>query len=663
MTMKFSRPALWMAFASGLSAGPAMGAHELLDLSLEELSSVEVVSVSRKAQRLADTPAAVTVLTRDDIRRSGAQSIPEVLRQVPGVQVARIGSGRWAVSVRGFNNRFSSKLLVQVDGRSVYSPLFSGVIWESLNLMLEDVERIEVVRGPGASLWGANAVNGVINIVTRRASATLGSLVRLSVDDTGRAEAAVRQGVELDSGAAMRLYARSVNRAPFEMADGSSARDEQSGWRAGFRVDSPGVDRWRVDGEVFRQRSPEVVVLPVVGTLDSNFDYEGAHLSAHRGGTWLGGDTSLRASLDYTRMSLSANVETEVTGADIDFQHRLPLVGRHEWIWGLGLRYQHSETAAQPVPLSFSPAVSNLQTFSAFVQDEITLVPKRWRLSAGARLEARNTTRPELQPSVRLLWTPTNRDSVWWHWSRAARTASLGELHARFVLGFGPYPPFPQAATVAVPNSALGSEHLNALEFGFRHQMETGYVEAVAFRHRYTDLISNGFGRVNFAGTFPPAPDIELIRGNNAAAVAEGLELGLDAAINRHVRLGAAYTLMRVAYDTRGDAVQVAADADRANRNANHWLVLTAHFDLPAQQWVDVQWRYGGALRAQPAPGVDSYAVTDLRYARQLNPAFELSLTITNLFDERHTEFSSDYFPSPYAYDGRRVVLTGRWQF
>ena len=258
------------------------GTEHLADLAFEELVDVQVMSVSRKAQRLGDSAAAVTVVSAEDIRRSGARTIPDALRLVPGVQVAQIGAGRWAVSVRGFNSRFASKLLVQVDGRSVYSPMFSGVMWSALNLMIEDVARIEVIRGPGAALWGANAVNGVINIVTRSAHATQGGFVRGSIDDRGNPELAVRQGIGLDSGAALKLYAHSVNRASFMTASGGEARDEQTGWRTGFRLDSAtdGVGRWTLSGEAYRQRSPEQLQLAGLGAYTANFDFEGTICSS-----------------------------------------------------------------------------------------------------------------------------------------------------------------------------------------------------------------------------------------------------------------------------------------------------------------------------------------------------------------------------------------------
>jgi len=644
-----------------VTAFPPAQAAELADLSLEELSALEVVSVSRKAQRLADTPAAVTVITADDIRHSGARSIPEALRLVPGVQVARIGAGRWAVSVRGFNSRFASRLLVQIDGRSIYSPMFSGVTWTFETLMLEDVARIEVVRGPGASLWGANAVNGVINIVTRRATETPDALVRLSVDDSGRPEMAVRQGFGLGEAAAGRVFALSINRAPYERADGRSIEDEQTGWRTGFRIDSIERDRWRVSGEVFRQRSPEIMDLPTPGALSAVFDYEGAHVLGAQNWAWLGGEAMLRGYVDYLKMTLAPLATPTVITGDLDFQHRLAPRQRHEWIWGVGLRYQNADTESYGTLMRFQPSVTQQKAFSAFVQDEISLVPKRWRLSLGARFEARNDEQPEWQPSVRLMWTPNDRDSVWINWSRASREPSISELDASLVAGVRNIMGLPVTVR-SEANPRLEPEHLQAVELGFRRQLDVGSVEAVVFRHRYTDMIGTGGGALMLPPA-APAPTMYLVRNNDSKAVTEGLELSAEARLSRSLRLLLAYTALRVHFEDTGDPVQDGSDAVHAQQNPNHWLTLQGRFDLPRDQTLDLTLRHVGALGALAAEKVGTYTVLDANFSRRFSNHFELSLAVSDLFNEHHTEFNSDRVLSPYGYGGRRAVLTGRWQF
>ena len=653
--------ALVLAGCSGLAAAD----DGLMDLSLEELADIQVLSVSRKAQRLGDTAAAVSVLTREDIRRSGARNVPEALRLVPGVQVAQIGAGRWAVSVRGFNSRFASNLLVQVDGRSVYSPMFSGVFWNALNLMMEDIERIEVVRGPGASLWGANAVNGVINIVTRNAASTTGSMVRASVDDRGNPEVAVRQGLTLTGGAALRVYALSENRAPFETRNGASTRDEQTGWRTGFRVDSDvgEPDHWTISGEAYRQRSPEVLELGPLGSNYTPFDFEGAHLLAQRDWTSSAGQAALRAYVDYADVSLNGVASATVNTADLDFQHRLPVTGAHEWIWGVGLRHQSISAKSRVPVIMFDKSKTQQQIFSAFVQDEIVLVPRHLRLTLGARFEARNMGTPEFQPTVRLLWSPSDRDAFWTHWSRAARTPSYGERYTGLAVGVQAFPPFPMATLISEPEEGLRSESVNAFELGYRRQLDRGSVEFVLFRQRYSNLVGASFGGLRMPGLLPPTPDVLLARHNRGSAVTEGAELGSEMAVSQDLRLGLAYTVMRQNYDTTGDAILDGGNVTTANRNANHWLSLQARIDLSSRQELDLQVRHVGALKGQPAPGVDAYTVMDARYGYRFNQHAELTLSVTNVFDKRYSAYSSDYFPSSYAYDRRRFLLTGRWTF
>jgi iron complex outermembrane receptor protein len=282
MTIRFAHCFLVPALCCGLAAR-AQDAS-LADLSLEELVRLDVTAVSRKAQKLSDTPAAVTVLSAADIRRSGARSVPEALREVPGVIVAQIGAGRWSVGVRGGEGRFSNKLLVQIDGRSIYSPLFSGVFWEALDVVLEDIERIEVIRGPGASLWGANAVNGVINIITRKATATVGSLVSATVDDGGHSSLAVRQGISLGDAGALRVFAKGSELGGSRTRDGASEPDYNRGWLAGFRMDGAGsgVDAWTLQGNSSRRTSGEnIIATSLTGEpapLSLDFVFESASL-------------------------------------------------------------------------------------------------------------------------------------------------------------------------------------------------------------------------------------------------------------------------------------------------------------------------------------------------------------------------------------------------
>jgi iron complex outermembrane receptor protein len=315
----------------------------LADLSLEELVRLDVTAVSRKAQKLSDTPAAVTVLSAADIRRSGARSVPEALREVPGVIVSQIGAGRWSVGVRGGEGRFSNKLLVQIDGRSVYSPLFSGVFWEALDVMLEDVERIEVIRGPGASLWGANAVNGVINIITRKATATplVASCPPVWMT-RGTHPLRCARASDLGEVGALRVFAKGSELAGSRTRDGQTEPDYNRGWLAAsaWMVRGSGVDAWTLQGNVNRRTSGENINASTItgepALIPLDFVFESSSLLGRYNWGLAGGEASLQAYVDHQYANVGTYGRGTVNTADLDFQHRLVPSGSHEVMWGLG---------------------------------------------------------------------------------------------------------------------------------------------------------------------------------------------------------------------------------------------------------------------------------------------------------------------------------------
>ncbi len=663
-------------------AGPAVAQSDLAALSLEDLSRMEVTTVSRKVQRLADTAAAVTVLTAEDIARSGARSVAEALRHVPGLQAAQIGPGSWAVSVRGFNSRFSNKLLVQIDGRTVYTPFFAGVFWDAQNLIMEDIERIEVVRGPGASLWGANAVNGVINIVTRRAGATIGTLASLDVDDAGRVELAARQGFGQHDGAAGRVYAKNIHRTGFDDASGADLGNEQHGWAAGFRVDLPASGRgaWTVQGDAYSVNAPERLELLAgpVGfsfTTPLGFEYEGGNVQVS--GSWAvgEGEAQVRAYADH----LSAGVADQARGilntTDIDFQHRLAPVGVHEVIWGAGARHIAFDLdPAEPV-LTFSPESGTESVLSAFLQDEITLQPKRWKLTLGARVERNSLADTEWQPNMRLLWTPTDQDSIWAHVSRASRTPSLGEQYAQIIFGVSAIPAAFQppacvmagvtcgAAVVSAPSAdMLDAEKLTAFELGMRRQIGAGSIEAVAYRHEFRDLLVNELGAFAVPGSlgFPVIADQYVNRGNGGRAHVLGLELSFEMPLGPELRLSGAWSVQNA------DSGNGLADGSAGVEDAlPHQLAnLRMAFDLSRRHDMDVMWRYVGSLgEGRFGNPVPSYQAVDLNYRWRVTDRFDLSLYVQNLFDDSHPEFASDFFPAPQGYVARRAFLKGTVRF
>jgi iron complex outermembrane receptor protein len=354
-------------------------AIDLTALTLEDLMNIEVTLASRKGEKLFKTAAAISVLTRDDLRRSGATSIAEALRLVPGMQVGRIDANKWAIGARGFNFRFSNKLLVLVDGRSVYTPLFSGVFWEIQDLVLEDIERIEVIRGPGATLWGANAVNGIINIVTANAAATQGGLLKASSGSEERGLASLRYGGSLAAETTYRVYAKFIARDDFADASGTSTADAWDMRRAGFRIDWEPTARdalsWQgslYNGQTGQTYRIPTLIPPFLDTFDDDTDWLGGHLQTHWRRTW-SQEAAFDLQLYYNRERSSDRTLTQEHDTyDLDLQHRFTWGARHDMVWGLGYRFTTDDTEGS-FKISFDPGSRNAHLFSAFAQDQINL--------------------------------------------------------------------------------------------------------------------------------------------------------------------------------------------------------------------------------------------------------------------------------------------------
>ncbi len=433
-------------------AGPPSGASAQTappaDLSLEDLLKADVVTASRKTQAQQDVAAAVFVVTREDIERSGATSLPEALRLVPGVQVARLASGRWAVSVRGFNSRFANKLLVLLDGRSVYSPMFSGVVWEMEGTLLEDIDRIEVIRGPGAALWGANAVNGVINILTRKARETQGGLLAASAGSVERGAPVARFGGNLPDGH-YRVWAKHETHRAFENGAGDKGLDAWRTTRVGFRADTAlgSSDSLTLSGTLIRtsagDRWIEASLFSPTGTViqDRTQRADVGHLLARY--SRLGDDgseTIVQTYLAHNRLEVIDRVEERRTTADLDVQHRPRSAGIHDLVWGLNYRVSRDQISSQGI-IAVAPARRNIKLGSVFVNDEITLLPDRLRATVGARLERNSFTGTEPQGHARLAWTPSRTQTLWAAYSRAVRTPSRAESDLQFDLTVMPARP------------------------------------------------------------------------------------------------------------------------------------------------------------------------------------------------------------------------------
>ena len=491
----------------GFLALPAWSQQNSTDLttkSLEDLMNVEVTSVSKSEQTLSRTASAIFVITAEDISRSGATNIPDLLRMVPGMDAAQINANTWAISARGLNGEFSNELLVLVDGRTVYTPTFGGVYWDVLDMPLEDIERIEVIRGPGGTIWGANAVNGVINIITKKAVDTRGALLVAGGGNLDQGFGTAQYGSSLGRDTDYRVYAKYFNESPLTGLGGQSGGD---GWHllsGGFRLDSAlsPNDTLSIQGNLYRgdERTPTQILASLTSSILQNvdptanlsgdvFQLDWNHAFSARS------QTNLQVSYDdYKRDSIVA--ETRHT-LNLDFQHHFEWGRRQSIVWGLDYRYSSSRSTAN-LSMSFIPASLNTQIVSSFIQDEIALAPDKLYLTVGTKLEHDYYTGFVLLPNARLTWQPTGHQMFWTAISRAARTPSREDTDIR--INFGGFPGANGVPDVLglVGNPHFKNEDLTAYEVGSRTTLLTRLsVDFAAFYGDYTHQ-----------GTFEPAPPV-----------------------------------------------------------------------------------------------------------------------------------------------------------
>ena len=489
------------------AAGAENKSADLTDISLENLSKISVTTATKREQFLTDTPAAVYVITSEDIAHSGMRTIPDLLRLAPGVDVAQLDSNKWAISIRGFNGRFANKLLVMIDGRSVYTQDFSGVYWDSQDLLLEDIDRIEIVRGPAAALWGANAVNGVINIITKNAARTQGGLVTVGGGSYDKAAAAARYGGTLGSDGYYRVYGKwftsgnkdtdplgNPSNTKWSLGSGGVRVDKQLTKRDTLMVTATGYDG--LAGSIGEQ----VVLLPpyLVTGLSGSTRYWGANSLArldHVAST--GTKSILQLYYDHTDRADPFTMAEVRDTVDLDFQQNLRKLGRHGITWGLGYRYTTDSThATQSLSISLVPAVGSDHLVSGFLQDEIALFQDRARLTLGTRVEHNGYTGFEVEPNLRLLVDISKKQTWWAAVSRAVRTPSRGEREIQIGVAAlplqNPPPPLPNGTPMLMwmqGNPNFGTESVMAYETGYRIKPHRRLsVDIAAFYNRYSDL-------------------------------------------------------------------------------------------------------------------------------------------------------------------------------
>ncbi len=653
---------LALALATVL-AGPAWAASatDPTRLTLEELMSIEVSSAAKKPQSLADTVTAMHVLTRDDIRRSGASTLPELLRQVPGVQVSRIDASRYVITIRGFASRYAGKLLVLQDGRTLYSPLFNGTFWEAQDVVLDEIERIEVIRGPGGTMWGANAVNGVINIISRAAKDSQGTLVQAN---TGSEESSLtlRHGGALGEDGHFRVYAKVNQHDALQSTDDTPGHDAMRQKRAGFRIDlKPSAgDRLTVQGDAQEVRAD-------VKELSTSLLRPGQHLARDTqtlSGTHLlmrwerevnaDHHWQIQGFLDRTNLrseALDAVVET----VDLELQQRLRLNLANELTWGVGVRHISDRTRGS-LTLSLNPAASRTQIYNAFVQDEVTL-GEALHLTLGSKFEHNETTGTETQPSVRLHWRPSSSDTVWAAVSRAVETPSRATLDSqvnyRVEAPFSPANPAPFPALVGLrgnPNAV--SQELVSREIGYRSLFGPNLsVDLTAFYNTYEKLVSTGPLKTSVV---PPVVYATYGLENGLSGRTYGVELASVWQVTPAWRLsGSVSTLrMKLAPDPKDSAY------GKPGESPTYMAQLRSQHDLANNLELDAHLYRTGKL---PYEAIPAHTRLDLRLGWRLRPGLELSLTGRNLLNGKHTEFQADDLQASKI--PRSWLLQASWKF
>lgn len=623
----------------GLGQAAAATAPNLADLSLEELVNIEVTSVSKRAERLTNAAASIFVITHDDIHRSGARSLSEALRLAPNLQVARVSASAYAISARGFNSSARNKLLVLIDGRSVYSPLFSGVFWDVQDVMLEDIERIEVISGPGGTLWGTNAVNGVINIITRSATNTQGEVLEAGAGNR-EYEGAVRHGGTFGTNGHYRVYGKYFDIDHTETTTGIPRDDAWHKGQIGFRTDwDDGRDQFSVQGNAYRgsegQPAPGTISTGVPFTLGT-IKVSGANLTArwdHRldGGSQL----MLQAYYDRTERDVPPTFSELLDIVDLQFQHSLQPIGMHSLAWGAGYRYsQDRVTNSQYV--AFLPARENQAWANVFAQDEISLRDDL-RLTLGARFERNDYTGMEFLPSVRLAWKPAPAHLLWTAASRAVRAPSRLD-HDTFVPGVPPY--------LLAGGPDVRSEIATVYEIGYRAQFAPQVSYSVtAFHASYDHLRSQ---EIDSSGTF-------LFYGNEMEGTTHGVEMWGTYQAMRTWRLSAGLTLLDMDLRRKPGSTDPFGPSVLGNDPAYQWN-LRSSWDLTPTHALDILVRRIGEL---PNPHTPAYTAVDARLGWQATRNTELALSLQNLFDEAHTEYTQSGIQGEF---GRSVFLQLTWR-
>jgi iron complex outermembrane receptor protein len=614
----------------------AMGAQSegLSDLSLQKLGNLQVTSVSKSPELLREAPAAIYVITQDDIQRSGATSLAEVLRLAPNLHITQLGSSNYVLSARGFSGSpdfqsFSNKLLLLIDGRSVYSPLFSGIYLDSQDLLLSDISRIEVISGAGSTLWGANAVNGVINVITRPAWLTSGASATLGLGNQER-RAAVRYGARAGADGAYRVYAKAFERDPMSQDTGASAGD---GWRraqAGFRLDlNQPAGIATLQGDMYTGSNDR--------SGPGNQGISGANLLGRWQARRDASEYHIQGYFDHVLREAPVDGSTfQVETFDLEAQQSARLGNRHKLVWGAGgrlYRYHIDNTAT----LLFLPDSRHLQLWNAFAQDTMSLGPTL-KLTLGLKLEHNTYSKWEPQPDVRLSWQATDSTMIWAAAARAIRAPTPLDVDVVEKL---------DGVDFLVGNPDFQSETVLAYETGFRAVVTPALTLSMSvFYNQYDDLRT-----VEVSNT----PDfLPLMWGNSLQGHTYGMTAWGRWQVTSRWRLEPGFALLRKDLEFKEGASELLGPRQAGNDPRGH-AVLNSALDIGHNQTLDISIRHVGKL---PEPALPAYTEMSARYAWRASDSWELSVRGVNLLHARHREY-----PAPSgAQIERGVFAEARWR-
>lgn len=705
------RATLWIAILAAFASASHAAGNDLEDLSLEDLVKTEITSVSRKSQSMTDIAAAAFVITAEDIRRSGAQALPDVLRMAPGIEVAQINNGRYAVTARGFNGRFANKLQVLVDGRSIYHPLFAGVLWELDPIPLEDIERIEIIRGAGAVMWGANAVNGVINIISKHTRSQSGAAVSVSGGTKGNGDLYARIGQTVSDSTSWKLSAQGRHMDPSQLLDKSGDNvDSLNNTVVDFHLDhdigggrdlsiwanasrSRITDLWKANPS-FSQTG---------GLILSNMtplqDLHSESLVARY--RWLsdsGIESSLQASGTRSGIEVTDLINESRSTFDLDYQGRYTF-DRHDILWGLNHRSSSDEIAANEPDIAIAGSSYTQRNTGIFVHDDWTLIPERLKLGAGVRADVTSRNGTNYSTNATLLWTPSRTDSAWFKYAEAPRTSARAERDVSILAGAAVVdPPFNiPVITYARSNTNFGAEHAKGIELGYRKQFSSAFsADVSAYRYRYTDLrtggVTNTYGcslmLTGFGIPFDPTKctyfgltglpiifsEVQTI--NGMSGWSNGIELSADWLVVPNWRLQLSYSWSSLKMDSSSDP-GINMDAEITEHSGpRHYGSLRSQWNITTSQQFDLWFRASGGFDRQNmidlvpsttgAPTfthVPGYLTVDLRYAYRFNKDLEFALIGRNLINNHRLEYLSDFVPTAASSITPTWLISTRWNF